>query len=186
MRSLFQDLRAGQKERCETLWRHSFLTACLCRRLNTVLGLGCQGEEFSGGLFHDLGRLLITLGVPDRAAAIDPLHFREADDVLGRERERLGVDHGYFGAWFANVNQLPAALANASLFHHAPEETHEYQTLVALVATADHLANYVQREKKTDGYTPDGNRGWPLLGVAQDEKVRARLATLLPGYLAES
>lgn len=186
MRSLFRHVSKEQQERAETLWHHSFLTGCLSRRLNRALGLGFQGEEFSCGLSHDLGRLLIALGLPDRFAAVDPLDFHEGPETLQRERDQLGIDHCYFGAWFANVNQLPSSLSSVCQFHHEPAEVQEHQLLVALVAAADDMANYLQRERKTSGYTLARNLGWPLLVPTEDADAQERLAALLPLVLEES
>lgn len=186
MRSLFRSTSPGQQARMEALWHHAFLTGCLCRRLNNTLGLGFQGEEFSSGLSHDLGRLLLAVGIPDRVADVDPLTFQEGLETLQREQDRLGIDHCYFGAWFANVNQLPSSLSVACLFHHAPAEAQEHQSLVALVAAADDMANYAQRERKIAGYTLEGNLGWPLLVPEEDATARERLAALVPGVLEEA
>lgn len=186
MRGLFLRTQPRLKRTCDTLWHHSFLTACLCRRLNTAFALGFQGEEFSGGLFHDLGRLLFALGLPDRFPTVDPLDFREGPEVLARERNQLGVDHGFAGAWFAAVNQLPPALSDISEFHHCPAKAVKHQALVALVATGDDMANHIQRERTTEGYTLDDNLSWPLVRAPRDEKARDEQAALLPELMMEA
>ncbi len=163
MRSLFRNVPRVRQVRFEGLWRHSFMTGCLCRRLNKGLGLGFEGEEFTCGLSHDIGRVLIGLGAPDQAEAADPMEFIEGPDLLLHEQEVLGTDHCYFGAWFANLNNLPGSLVSAVQFHHAPDAAEEHRPLVALVALADHMANYFHREKRTDGYDAASNPAWPLL-----------------------
>ena len=55
MRSLLKGIPVEQKRVCEILWRHSFVTGCLARRLNKSLEFGYQGEEFSCGL-SQIGR----------------------------------------------------------------------------------------------------------------------------------
>jgi len=163
MRSLFRNVPHARQVRFQGLWRHSFMTGCLCRRLNKALGLRFEGEEFAGGLSHDIGRVLIGLGAPDQVEAADPMDFVEGPDLLPREQQVLGTDHCYFGAWFANQNNLPASLVSAVQFHHAPDAAEEHRPLVALVALADHMANYFQREKRVEGYDPASNPAWPLL-----------------------
>jgi HD-like signal output (HDOD) protein len=175
MRSLFRNVPRGRQVRFEALWRHSFLTACVCRRLCDALALPFDGEEFAAGLSHDIGRVLIAMGPPDHAEAADPLDFVEGPDVLLREQAALGTDHSYFGAWFANVNNLPAPLVSAVQFHHAPEAAEEHRPLVALVAVADHMANYAQRAQRTDGYPAAENAAWavlePYVGAGRLEEV---------------
>jgi HD-like signal output (HDOD) protein len=163
MRSLFRSVPRGHQPRFEALWRHSFLTGCVCRRLGAALGLSFEGEEFAAGLSHDIGRVLIALGAPDHAAAADPLDFVEGPEMLLREHAVLGTDHCYFGSWFANLNNLPAALVSAVQFHHEPESAKEHKPVVALVAVADHMANHVQREQRCEGYDAALNSAWPVL-----------------------
>lgn len=163
MRSLFRTVPRGHQPRFEGLWRHSFLTACLCRRLGVSLGMAFEGEEFAAGLSHDIGRVLIALGAPDHAEAADPLDFIEGPELLLREQTVLGTDHCYFGSWFANLSNLPAAIVNAIQFHHFPEAAQEHKPVVALVAVADHMANYVQRERRAEGYDATLNTAWAVL-----------------------
>jgi HD-like signal output (HDOD) protein len=175
MRSLFRSVSPAHKQQCELLWRHSFLTACLCRHLNTALKLGYRGEEFSCGLSHDLGRILIAIGVPNHFDAADPMDFVEGPDLLGQEREFLGTDHCYFGSWFANVNQLPASLVSSIQFHHTPTEAADHGGLVALVTAADHLANHLQRQQAVADYELARNPGWAILGRELDEPMQAKI-----------
>ena len=163
MRSLFRNVPHARQVRFEVLWRHSFMTACLCRRLNRALGLRFEGEEFASGLSHDIGRVLIGLGAPDQVDSADPLDFVEGPDVLLREQQVLGTDHCYFGAWFANLNNLPASLISAVQFHHVPDAAEEHKPLVALVALADQMANYFEREKRAEGFDATSTVAWPLL-----------------------
>jgi HD-like signal output (HDOD) protein len=163
MRSLFRNVSRAHQLRYEGLWRHSFLTGCLCRRLNLALGLPFEGEEFACGLSHDIGRVLIALGAPDHCEAADPMDFVEGTEVLLREQAVLGTDHCYFGAWFANLNNLPAPIVSSIQFHHTPEWADDHKPLVALVGVADHMANYVQREGRAEGYDPESNPSWIIL-----------------------
>jgi HD-like signal output (HDOD) protein len=183
MRSLFRNVPRGSQARFEGLWRHSFLTGCVCRRLADVLGLPFEGEEFAAGLSHDIGRVLIALGAPERAEAADPLDFVEGPDLLLREQAALGTDHCYFGSWFANLNNLPAGLISAVQFHHVPDAAEEHKPLVALVAVADHMANYVQRQHRSDGYDAALNPAWPVL---QPYVARGRLEEWADGVLDEA
>src|SRR5204863_2149562 len=65
MGNLFQKSDPRTKGFCAVLWKHCFLTGCICRRLNQELHLDFQGEEFTAGLLHDLGRILLAVAVPE-------------------------------------------------------------------------------------------------------------------------
>jgi HD-like signal output (HDOD) protein len=142
------------QERQSLLWLHGFLTAILAVRLNDLLQLKFQGEEFTAGLMHDFGRTLMSVLDPVNTSSIDPLDFDEPSQIEGRERSMLGASHAEIGAWFAAHNELPPALIAAIQFHHQPENAGPNLKLAALIATADHAVNYLQREGVGKGYNP--------------------------------
>ena len=49
----------------DLLCNHSFLTGIISSRLNKLFNLGLQGEEFTAGLTHDVGRTLLAVTIPD-------------------------------------------------------------------------------------------------------------------------
>ncbi len=142
------------QERQATLWLHGFLTAILSVKLNDLFQLGFQGEEFTAGLMHDFGRTLLSVLEPLNAPSIDPLDFEEPPTIESRERALLGSSHADIGAWFAAHNELPAPLIAAIQDHHSPEDAGEHLLLAALVATADHAVNYLQKQGQGQGYNP--------------------------------
>ena len=60
LRALSNKLPASVEWSRDVLWRHNTSTATIARFLNKKLRLGFQGEEFSGAMIHDIGRLLIA------------------------------------------------------------------------------------------------------------------------------
>jgi HD-like signal output (HDOD) protein len=174
MRNLFNQADPVTKAHCSVLWQHSFLTACFCRRLNQELNLEYRGEEFTAGLLHDLGRILLALTIPRQFHAIDPMDFVEDAQTLERERQQLETDHCQLGTLYAQDNQMPLAVVTAIRFHHMDEEVTSHRGIVELVAVADHLANYMQRGQKTELYDMDQNPGFQSLAQSWPaEKVRA-------------
>ncbi len=109
MRSLFQKRMAvGTQEQCAVLWHHGYVTGFLSGQINRAFRLGFDGDEFSAGLLHDLGRIL--LADAGCAARADIMDFREGPDALERERQAIGVDHCALGGWFAEHSKLPDPL----------------------------------------------------------------------------
>jgi HD-like signal output (HDOD) protein len=134
------------------LWRHGFLTALFAMKVNQLLALRFQGEEFTAGLMHDFGRTLLLVAAADQFAAVDPLDFIEDGDVEAREREVIGTSHAEFGAWFAATNELPESLVTSIRHHHRPEDAGVHVQLAALVSAADHMANHIQRGEPPEAY----------------------------------
>jgi putative nucleotidyltransferase with HDIG domain len=155
---------------CDVLLRHALFTAAVAARLNAAGRLGFRGEEFTAGLLHDIGRVILCARAPDAFWRIDPMTFREGLDTLADERDGIGIDHCEVGLLFARANALPQPIAAAIRHHHTPEVESDHGTLVALTATADALTNHVQRERKLSDFRPETCFGY------------ARLAALIGAY----
>ncbi|MEL6106422.1 MAG: HDOD domain-containing protein [Planctomycetota bacterium] len=170
----------------ELVWEHSYRTATACAHLNRKLRLGYQGEEFTAGLLHDFGRLLLAIVAPDTFADADPLDFMEDSDLLERERELIGTDHCSFGAWFANHNGLPSSLAAAIRYHHGGNEPdHPDARLIALTIAGDDIANHLQRVGEAAGYEPELNPGIDALSRCVPGDIETRFIEQLPAIFED-
>jgi len=161
--SLIEEFTAEEARVRDVLWRHGMVTAVIANNLNHSLGAGFQGEEFTAGLMHDLGRILLAVAMPYQFLDGDPMNFQEDEQSLAREQHVFQTTHSEVGAWFAIGNQLPDCLVAAIRYHHAPRQTPSHQRLAALVAAADEMANYVQRNESEQGYDPASNSMIDLL-----------------------
>ncbi|OYP36318.1 HDOD domain-containing protein [Rhodopirellula sp. MGV] len=188
--SLMKNMPLEQEWVREIIWQHSFRTATVATYLNRQLRIGFDGEEFTAGLLHDFGRLLLAVANPEDFAEADPMSFEEESEFLSRERNVLGIDHCQFGAWFAEFNKLPRSLVSVIELHHLPETHHPNQKLIALVAAADHLASHFQRFDKDHGYDIGLNRGAHVLSkLGYPELLENRdqvVDEILDGVLSES
>jgi HD-like signal output (HDOD) protein len=173
------------KSQRELLWRHGFLTALFAMKVNQLLGLRFQGEEFTAGLMHDFGRTLLAVADPEAFSRIDSLDFVEGEDVDGREKEALGTSHSEFGAWFAATNELPEALVSAIQHHHVPEAAGAHTQLAALVAVADHMANHIQRGEAPETYNSMTDGAMLVLEQTGARKATEVFAAAVAKLLAE-
>lgn len=172
--SLMKKMAFAEEQVREVLSRHSFLAAMASLHLNRAVHLGFQGEEFTAGLIHDVGRTLMAVCFPEQFAQIDPLSFDESPDTLLHEQALTGTDHCRLGGWFAAVNNLPEPLVAAVRFHHEPAHAGEYLKLTALTASADQIANHLQRRGPEAPYDPDSNRSLALLETCGVKHARER------------
>lgn len=136
----------------DVLWQHNIQTATIARYANKTLSLGFEGEEFSGAMIHDIGRMIIAAAAPDVFETVDRLTFCEHGDVTENERALMRTDHCEVGAEFAKSSGLPAALVDVVRFHHRPADASENTLLVHLVAAADHMANHLMFAGEAEGY----------------------------------
>ncbi len=183
MKSLLWKMAQAERRQCELLWQHGHVTGSLCRRLNRSFRLGFEGEEFSAGLLHDLGRVLLLLADPDCFARAGAMSFDEGPDLLERERAAIGIDHSALGGWFGEHSRLPEALVQAMRLHHEPGADSPSAKLVALVAAADHMANHLQTYGQANGYDVHTNPGlahlWARWPPARKERLVGELSSIL-------
>ncbi|MCS6864860.1 MAG: HDOD domain-containing protein [Gemmataceae bacterium] len=178
--SVFKHRWPHVEEACEVLLRHALFTAILASRLNKAAQLGFQGEEFTAGLLHDVGRIIIGTRVPHWFSQLEVLSFHEDAETLARERKWLRIDHCYVGAEFAKANRLPDSVTSVILHHHEPESEKRYPVLVALVAMADALANHVQRDHKVTNLRVEQLRGVGVLAQRVGTDACQALAEAIP------
>jgi HD-like signal output (HDOD) protein len=172
MSSLMKKLTFDEQWMRDILWRHSFLAAIHCHHLNKLFAAGFDGEEFTAGLMHDLGRTLLAVAAGSDFLAADPLNFEEGEGLLEREREILGTDHVAFGAWFIRRSNLPEALCEAVLSHH---DCGNGSKLTAVVTAADEMTNHLQRYLEPEQYSPENSVGLRRLEELGIRDARKRL-----------
>lgn len=165
----------------EMLWRHSITTAITSVQLNRLLGLGFHGEDFTAGLIHDFGRMLLAASDPEWFEEFDDMDFDETGDVTFSEREALGTDHCEVGAWYAEVNRLPLELKEVMLTHHGDRPTIINPRLTALTRASDHIANYIHQLSSAADYPYRENPG-----LLQLEELGSHGAVECVGVLRES
>lgn len=173
----------------EALWRHGFLTAKIASLLNQSLNLGFHGEEFTAGLIHDIGRILMAVLDPADFAKSDKLDCAEGaaesqQELLEREEDLFGTNHCILGGWFVEYSGLPQSLADAVRYHHTYSYEMDDRPLVGLTAVADHMANYMQLTKKADGYDPESNPALDFL--ARSHHQRDQLIAIMPKVMTEA
>lgn len=77
-------------------------------------------EAFTAALVHDIGELVLAMGLPDEVAAIAALGRSQRRPSFVLERERLGTTHAEVGAYLLGVWGLPFTVVETVAFHHRP------------------------------------------------------------------
>jgi len=143
------------KEFQDNFWRHSLSTAFAAR----VIARNMQKRRvfdaeagFSGGLLHDIGKMVISVYMPEDAQRIKSLKAEHPHQPDYKAEEMvLGYNHMKVGALLGEQWRLPAKLTESIKFHHFPQLTEtEGNDLPFLV----HMANYLSLhtfDNPTDG-----------------------------------
>jgi HD-like signal output (HDOD) protein len=97
---------------------HSLATAKLAKRVMIDQSRGDQA--FAAGLVHDLGQIVLAIGLPAEYAAVIREARASSRPLDSVERERLGANHADVGAYLLGVWGLPAPLIAAVAYHHTP------------------------------------------------------------------
>ncbi len=103
---------------------HSVATAMMADKIVERVAVEYAEGAFIGGLFHDIGKLLIAIALVDQyeniirmTEALQPGDVRTAEDC---ETEFLGVNHCELSAAALENWKLPNPIRLAVLHHHQP------------------------------------------------------------------
>ncbi len=139
-RSLFPTGDDDMESWARRLWQHSVETGVAARRIARIAGSVDPEEAFVAGLLHDIGKVVMLIKCTDAFHRIVRAQASGADG-LAAERDELGFDHALLGGALAERWGLARELVQAVHRHHWPDDADEPDTLVDIVALADHIAH---------------------------------------------
>jgi putative nucleotidyltransferase with HDIG domain len=152
------------------LWRHSLGVAITAHLLATKLEIKNPEELFVAGLLHDIGKVVLYVKWPDVAGSIKTAAQGGGDRSLFEvEQELLGLSHADIGGYLANVWNLPIALREPILYHHAPTLAQEAALQTAIVHVADILVKGLACGNPGDDQIPPlSKEAWDMLSLDEE------------------
>jgi len=100
---------------------HSVATGMFMELLTEYLPLEDAEDAFLAGLFHDVGKLVIAVALPEQYEAILVAAAVRCESVLESERLLLHTDHAELSALAVDYWGLSEAIRSAAAYHHEPE-----------------------------------------------------------------
>jgi putative nucleotidyltransferase with HDIG domain len=113
---------SGQTDEYDSrgLWRHTLGVATCARALAERLDFNPE-MAFTGGLLHDIGKLLMLTVAPTAYARVLQLHQNEDMPIVAAELAVFGYDHAAAGGQLATMWNLPYEISEAIAVHHDPD-----------------------------------------------------------------
>lgn len=126
------------------LWHHSRVTSLCCRIVSEKICPVERDEAETAGLLHDLGKVFITLEMPqfmnDQLQVADST--TQKPDWIA-ETEKLGVNHCFIGARYGRMFNFPGSIIEPILWHHEPGKATHSKELVHICCLGDQIASIV-------------------------------------------
>jgi HD-like signal output (HDOD) protein len=122
---------------------HSSAVAILSDLLAQRLSVPYAEGAFVAGLLHDVGRLLIALGLTEEYGRILQIHESQGKSLLICEMEVIGLTHPELSAKALETWNLPEPIQNAVRYHHDPAADPSAPGQVSLSRVLDAANQYV-------------------------------------------
>ena len=99
-------------------WNHSAGCAVAARILGRKLDLHTEGVDFTAGLLHDTGKIIIDEYFNREFVQICDYSKGADTPLIEAERKFLGDSHEQIAGWLAEKWLLPETLCEAIIYHH--------------------------------------------------------------------
>ncbi len=150
---------------------HSFGCGVTAKIITNILNLNFSSTEFSGGVIHDIGKVLLDLYAPECLDNILENAYKKGISFLDSEMELYGINHSQLGSKLLSIWGLPEEIVDIVANHHTPSKANN-KLLAAIVHVADLLTysegigfggNYAK-------FTLEYDEGWQI--IIDEAKVR--------------
>jgi putative nucleotidyltransferase with HDIG domain len=135
-------------------WRHSLGCAMVCRKFSEKLAIADGEKAYMAGLLHDIGFMVNCMVFPQEFSTAMERAGREEIPLDEAEQAAMGFTHCESGQALAEKWKLADDVIEVIAHHHAIEQSHKAQSLVALVHLSDLLCRmrglgygYYERQK---------------------------------------
>ena len=129
-------LFSGFDEMSRRFWFHSVMVGKVAKMLQEASRISSESDLYLCGLLHDLG----TLALDQVSPRFYPQLLRPEvnyTDICREERQYIGVDHGWAGAWLGKYFALSPAVVEVMRNHHNLTRVANHQEVVAMIGLAD-------------------------------------------------
>jgi len=123
-------------------WEHSVAVAVISRHLAEKSRLCLPEEAFTGGLLHDIGKLILVQHFPDIFNKVIVSAEENNITFYDAEKREIPVTHAQLGAIMADKWKLPNCLIDTIKYHHTVRKGVKDINLLMTVHLADFIVNF--------------------------------------------
>jgi putative nucleotidyltransferase with HDIG domain len=99
-------------------WKHSLAVSSVSKYISEITGIGSPDDCFTGGLLHDLGKIVMFLEFNDLFKVVVD-SATENNIAFCMAEKKLGVaSHADIGSYLARKWKVPVVLCDAIKYHH--------------------------------------------------------------------
>jgi HD-like signal output (HDOD) protein len=139
-RSYFLKNRQGMNIWGRFLWQHAVECGLAARRIAAAVKYPDPDEAFTGGIVHDVGKLIILMLFPEKFKEIEKIKKTIESSDKEAEQRVIGADHEHIGRLLMDKWKMPDAIKACTEFHHRYQASGAYGTLAGIVAYANRLS----------------------------------------------
>jgi len=136
---MFKELKSGSSFDMHKFWEHSIGCAVAARVLAETAYLKSPDDVFTGGLLHDIGKLVHAIYLKeDFAAVIDDVR-ESGSPMIEVEKRIFGWDHTYTGKELAIKWNLSQGTVDMIRHHHLSDNSAELTKEISAVHVGNTL-----------------------------------------------
>lgn len=132
------------------LWQHSISVGIGSRAIASGKNPSLEETAFSAGLIHDAGKLVLDKYIMERKEEFDEIMEHGRETFTNAEDQIFGFNHAAIGFDVCDRWSIPADIAGAIKYHHAPSRSDKNE-LAYIVYTADAIVNMASALAKMGG-----------------------------------
>ena len=163
---MFEQLQSGDQLNMKALWQHSIGCGISARVLAEAAYLKNPGDVFTGGLLHDIGKLIHALYLPQEFANIIGGVRETGMPMFEMEKDILGFTHAQTGKLLAEKWSFPEEVVNMITEHHLDDGSPDLTKEVAAVHIGNTLCTAFSLGSGGERRVPTANQeAWGVLGL---------------------
>jgi putative nucleotidyltransferase with HDIG domain len=163
---MFQKFESDHSFDMQKFWEHSIGCAVAARVLAETASLRSPDDAFTGGLLHDIGKLVHVVYLNEEFAAVVGDIEESGVPMIESEQRILGHDHAYTGKELAIKWSLSQGTVEMIAQHHLSDSLNELTKEIAVVHIGNILSIALGLGSGGEKKVPVADmRAWDILGI---------------------